>query len=141
MNTPRNPKSNLKLPSVLKFSKLFPEVPNPTFKARFVAPFLGPKRFFSGVSSDGYHYNSNCRRTPHMETLKGLCVEFDILFRRGSFGLRILITVVTISVCSSAWADTEAHRQAAEQVLKLSNAHRMLEPMIRQMQQGTIWKI
>jgi len=70
-----------------------------------------------------------------METLKGLCVEFDILFRRGSFGLRILITVVTISVCSSAWADTEAHRQAAEQVLKLSNAHRMLEPMIRQMQQ------
>ncbi len=70
-----------------------------------------------------------------METLKGLCVGFHALFGRRSLGLRILITVVTISVCSSAWADTEAHRQAAEQVLKLTNTHRMLEPMIRQMQQ------
>jgi hypothetical protein len=50
-----------------------------------------------------------------METLKGLCVGFHALFGRRSLGLRILITVVTISVCSSAWADTEAHRQAAEQ--------------------------
>ncbi len=70
-----------------------------------------------------------------METLKGLCVGFHTLFRRGSFGLSILIAVITIGICSSAWSDTEAHRQAAEQVLKLTRAHRMLEPMIRQMQQ------
>jgi len=57
------------------------------------------------------------------------------LFRRGSFGLRILIAVVTIGIFLSAWSDTEAHRQAAEQVLKLTRVHRMLEPMIRQMQQ------
>ncbi len=67
-----------------------------------------------------------------METLKGLCVGFHALFRRGSFGLRILIAAVTIGICSSAWADTEAHKQAAEQVLKLTNAHRIFEPMIRQ---------
>ena len=97
--------------------------------------FCGAKKVFLSVSSDGYHYNSDCRRSPRMETLKGLCVGFHALFGRRSLGLRILITVVTISVCSSAWADTEAHRQAAEQVLKLTNTHRMLEPMIRQMQQ------
>ncbi len=56
-----------------------------------------------------------------METLKGLCVGFHALYRRGSFGLRILIAAVTIGICSSAWADTEAHKQAAEQVLKLTN--------------------
>jgi len=70
-----------------------------------------------------------------METLKGLCVGFHTLFKRGSFGLSILIAVVTIGICPSARSDTEAHRQAAEQVLKLTNTRRVLEPMIRQMQQ------
>ncbi len=44
-----------------------------------------------------------------METLIGLFFGFHTLFRSGSFGLRILIAVVTIGICSSAWADTDAH--------------------------------
>ena len=70
-----------------------------------------------------------------MKSLKELCVGFYPLLKRGPFGLGLLIAVAAINVCSSLWADTEAHRQAAEQVLKLTNAHKMLEPMIQQMQQ------
>ncbi len=73
-----------------------------------------------------------------MKTLRDLCVGFYPLLQRGPFGLGILIAVVAINVCSSVWADMDAHRQAAEQVLKLTNAHRMLEPMIRQMQQSQL---
>ena len=61
-----------------------------------------------------------------MEKVKGLGLGLHAPDRSGLFGLRILIAVVTISVCSSAWADTEAHKQAAEQVLKLTNTHKML---------------
>ncbi len=70
-----------------------------------------------------------------MKTLIELSVGFYPLLQRGPFGLGILIAIVAINVYSSVWADAEAHRQAAEQVLKLTNAHRMLEPMIQQMQQ------
>ena len=70
-----------------------------------------------------------------MDTLRGLCVGFHTLFRRGSFGLSTLIAVVRIGICSSAWSDTEAHKQAAVRVLKLTRAHRILEPMIRHLQQ------
>ena len=70
-----------------------------------------------------------------MKSLKELCVGFYPLLKRGPFGLGLLIAVAAINVCSSLWADTEAHRQAAEQVLNLTNAHKMLEPMIQQMQQ------
>ncbi len=73
-----------------------------------------------------------------MKTLIELCVGIYPLLQRGPFGLGILIAVVAINVCSSVWADMDAHRQAAEQVLKLTNAHRMLEPMIRQMQQSQL---
>jgi hypothetical protein len=69
-----------------------------------------------------------------MKTLKGLYVGFYPLFRRRSFLVGIIIAVVTISVCSSGWANPETHRQAAEQVLSLTNAHRLLEPMIGEMQ-------
>jgi len=133
MNAARNPKKNLTLPPVLHCSKLFPNLPIPAFKAPVAATFPMPKSLILGVSSGGYHYNCHCRRAPHEKAKRYVCWLLPFVPEKVVL-VGIIIAVVTISVCSSGWANPEAPRQAAEQVLKLTNAHMMLEPMVGEMQ-------